>query len=912
MDSISMNMKFQYIVFFLMILASCGTSSKLKYAEKLYADKSYAEAAKVCESIKGEDPLKYKILALSHFEMLHMDKAVESFSKVPDENMAPDDKIKYAEALKQMGNLGESSRIANTIANSEAGPEVLLYRNPLVQAPEDQIKVYAEEFNTLDDEMTPFFYQGKMYFLSNHQTKYTPRQNFQWNDKPYLQIADTSGNYNNPFKKINSRLHDGPVTIAEDIDGILFNRNVQAKGKDKPARITIHQKKISTLDDSKSEEIDFFATEFSYVHPYLNGSGSKLYYASDSPEGKGGMDLYIVVRNEDGSCQEPKSLGDNINTAADELYPTLLTDSILVFSSNRASGFGGLDLYASTMDRDGIWSKPRLLDLPINSTRDDFYMIESPDVKGQYYFTTNRDGNDNIYSAFIPNTLFGGWEVTLLNSETNEVLRGDTVKTQYEVSSIPSEVMITDDSGAIMANANGGTLNIVANGYKQSQASYPAPRHAYFRTVQQKVSLTPVTTLDVNGIVKDEKSGEPINGVKIRIIGVNGVDSIFTVENGTFSQAIDLKKFDMSSFVDIQLERAGYRPKSISHVKLESGSTQLDLNSIADLTMKKINIGDDLGAILAIKPIYFESGKWDITPQGSIELDKIADILLDNPQFTIECGSHTDCRSSRKSNQELSAKRANATVQYLVNKGVGVKQLQYKGYGEDLPVNDCRCEGAVKTTCNEEELALNRRTEFKVISSNDDILAANLNNGTSNSDSTSTTSTSGNDSSTTNGSNTDTNANNGDAGSNTNGGNNSNSNNGTTTTTDNNGQNGNSAQVTILPELVEDKFVVGSKKRYSGFTSFENTNAMPAGAVYMVQVGAFLEDVDTDIFTGLEPIHIEKTPAGFTRYCVGMFTSYGKAEAAMQMLQKRGFTDAFIVGYYNGVRVPVQELHNKQ
>jgi hypothetical protein len=65
-----------------MILAACGTSSKLKYAEKLYTDKSYAEAAKVSESIKGEDPQKYKILALSHFEMLHMDKAVEAFSKV--------------------------------------------------------------------------------------------------------------------------------------------------------------------------------------------------------------------------------------------------------------------------------------------------------------------------------------------------------------------------------------------------------------------------------------------------------------------------------------------------------------------------------------------------------------------------------------------------------------------------------------------------------------------------------------------------------------------------------------------------------------------------------------------------------------------------------------------------------------
>jgi outer membrane protein OmpA-like peptidoglycan-associated protein len=314
-------------------------------------------------------------------------------------------------------------------------------------------------------------------------------------------------------------------------------------------------------------------------------------------------------------------------------------------------------------------------------------------------------------------------------------------------------------------------------------------------------------------------------------------------------------------------------------VKLESNGTQLDLSAVADLRLKKIKVGDDLGAILAIKPIYFETGKWDITPQGAIELDKIADILLDNPSFVIECGSHTDCRSSRKSNQDLSTKRANSTVQYLINKGVSAGQLRYKGYGEDQPVNNCRCEGSVKTTCSEEELALNRRTEFKVISG---VENAGSNAPIAQSDSSYT---------------------------------------GTTppiseVNIPKSESEGISKEIQALIKnnepLMQDVFIIGSKARYSSFESFENTGAMPAGAVYMVQVGAFIEDVDTDIFTGLEPIYVEKTQTGFTRYCVGMFTSYNKAEAAMQMLQKRGFTDAFIVGYWNGVRVPVQELHNRK
>jgi cell division protein FtsN len=88
-------------------------------------------------------------------------------------------------------------------------------------------------------------------------------------------------------------------------------------------------------------------------------------------------------------------------------------------------------------------------------------------------------------------------------------------------------------------------------------------------------------------------------------------------------------------------------------------------------------------------------------------------------------------------------------------------------------------------------------------------------------------------------------------------------------------------------------------------------NTLPSGKLYMVQVGAFREAIDVEIFNGLEPVYSEVTPKGFTRYCVGMFTVYEKAERAMLALQKRGFSDAFIVGYKEGIRVPVQTLYSE-
>ena len=155
-------------------------------------------------------------------------------------------------------------------------------------------------------------------------------------------------------------------------------------------------------------------------------------------------------------------------------------------------------------------------------------------------------------------------------------MRGDTVKTQYEVSSIQSDTLIADDSGTIKANAKGGTLNVVAKGYKQSQATYSYPKHGYFKTVSQKLEMTPVSEFDLNGIVRDETSSEALDNVMVKIIGANGQDSLITDQTGSFTHGIDLTKFEKGSLVDIVLERSGYRPKTITGVKLESTGTQLD------------------------------------------------------------------------------------------------------------------------------------------------------------------------------------------------------------------------------------------------------------------------------------------------------------------------------------------------
>lgn len=871
-------MKFYSYIIVILLLASCGTSQKLKYGQQLYNKQSYAAAAEVFESIKGENSEKFKHLGRTYFKMLQMEKAAENFAKVPSESMEEEDKVIYCEVLKQLGNTGASSALAATAHAAGKEKEIQDYMNPLVKTPEVEIKVYPEAYNTKDDDMTPFFYVGSTYFMSNFSEKYSSKSKFNWNGKPFMQIVDTAKSASNSFSKLNTALHEGPVHLDEDLGMMWFNRGVAKKGKS-PARVAIFEKKTSSLKDGKAVEVSFSDKKSNYLHPYVSDKGNKLFFASNKPDGLGGYDLYMAARNEDGTYGDVTALGANINTAFDEVYPSLISDSALVFASNRTSGFGGLDLYVSNLDKDGNWSAPRILDLPLNSTRDDFHLIVSPDTDGKYFFTTNRDGNDEVYSAFIPKTLAGGWEITIINAESKEIIRGLDVKITYDVNIIPSEQVQTNDAGSVLANAKGGALTVSSDGFKQAQVTYQPGKHAYFSVTRQSLELDKASNVDLNGKVIDNETKQGIEAVEVKIIAGAYKDSVLTGKEGTFSHPFDVVKIQEAGEFQVVLEKAGYAPKKVTGLRYDQMGSPFSLNSIAGLELKKIGIGDDLAALLSLKPIYFETAKWNITAQGAEELDKVADILLNNPQFVIECGSHTDCRGNRNANANLSSKRAESTVKYLIGKGVTANQLRYKGYGEDLPINDCKCEGATPTTCSEEELALNRRTEFKVVKENEietpqnpqlpdtEVEEALVKNSPITINPKEVKST-------------------------------------TAVPTIE------PTEMKLLSPIASDNFVIGGKKKYFK-TSDLLVNTMPSGELFMVQIGAFREEIDVEMFNSIEPVYSERTTAGFTRYCVGMFTTYEKAEQAMKVMHKRGFTDAFVVGYKEGNRVPVQSLYKQ-
>jgi peptidoglycan-associated lipoprotein len=149
--------------------------------------------------------------------------------------------------------------------------------------------------------------------------------------------------------------------------------------------------------------------------------------------------------------------------------------------------------------------------------------------------------------------------------------------------------------------------------------------------------------------------------------------------------------------------------KSVPLEKLTK--TETDTIFYASIKMDKPEIGKPINNIFSIAPIYYDLNKADIRSDAGNELDRIVQVLIDNPTIRLELGSHTDSRQTNEYNQKLSQRRADSAVAYIISKGISPNRIIAKGYGESQLVNQC----ADGVTCTEDEHQLNRRTEFKVI-----------------------------------------------------------------------------------------------------------------------------------------------------------------------------------------------------
>lgn len=268
-------------------------------------------------------------------------------------------------------------------------------------------EISSLDINTSAAEFSPAFYANGLVFVSN-QTVAAKSDKKSEASVPYfdLYFAKADGNsFRRPIAldaRLNSPLHEGSVVFFDHDRQLILTRNIPKRKKSPDEKVVLHLQLFTSSWDSVNRswrepaQLSWGTEEYSYGHPALNESASRLYYVSNRPGGYGGTDLYYSERkgNEWG---EPKNLGPRINTEGNEMFPYVAPDSSLYFSSDGHAGFGGLDIYQFTVTKDSVFN---LLN-PINGPDDDFALVLRDSLG---YFSSNRrrvDGkpNDDVYKV---------------------------------------------------------------------------------------------------------------------------------------------------------------------------------------------------------------------------------------------------------------------------------------------------------------------------------------------------------------------------------------------------------------------------------------------------------------------------------------------------------------------------------
>ena len=207
---------------------------------------------------------------------------------------------------------------------------------------------------------------------------------------------------------VNSDYHDAVATVSPSGNTMVFTRSYTLES----GSIAGNENKVSTTQLYTSRKaadgtwekptvLPFSDNKYMFAHPTFASDGKTLYFASDMPGGFGGMDIW-VVKMSDNAWGTPMNLGGNVNSAGNEIFPSLRRDDELYYSSDIIESLGGYDLMSSA-NRNGIWERPVHLSYPLNSSFDDFCVAWNPDNKTGY-FSSDRYGSDRIFSFIEDDT----------------------------------------------------------------------------------------------------------------------------------------------------------------------------------------------------------------------------------------------------------------------------------------------------------------------------------------------------------------------------------------------------------------------------------------------------------------------------------------------------------------------------
>ncbi|ADR23296.1 cell envelope biogenesis protein OmpA [Marivirga tractuosa] len=393
-------------------------------------------------------------------------------------------------------------------------------------------------------------------------------------------------------------------------------------------------------------------------------------------KGLNDVNLYIT-RYRNGKWSEPELMKIN-DPEAWNSTPAFSEDGrTLYFSSTREGGFGGVDLYSATVNSRGQWGNVRNLGNKINTPEDEMFPSASQD--GKLYFSSNGHPGLGKLDIFVAERKGGKITISHLGKPMN------SNKDDFAV------FMYSPDRGFFSSDRPGGEGRDDIYTFKNEDPNLKIVN--YF--------LAGVTTTHN---ANEEEVILP--GANVRLFSQDSVllGEILTGQDGEFNFRVSEEE---DYFIIAEKDNYFTTRKTFSTVGKtvdKSQLTSLITNKVfeTEILLEEII----LDKAFELENIYYDFDSANIRADAAIELDKLVTILKDNPPIKIELSSHTDARGEAAYNQELSKRRAESAVAYIISQGIDPSRIKARGYGESqLIIEDAQ---------TEEEHETNRRTEFKV------------------------------------------------------------------------------------------------------------------------------------------------------------------------------------------------------
>lgn len=606
---------------------------------------------------KNKTAIKFFVLSNQNLDNLAYEEAVINLHNAieADNN--------FVEAHVLLGDVLRQRRLGNVAVIDE-------YKKALAINPEFNRGLYLK---LAEVELTEGKYQDAM----QHARKYVEYAGINISNKNAAQkIIDNclfsikaiahpvAFNPVNIGASINTDADEYSPVLTADENTIIFTRQINANED------FYHSTKVDTSWQPAvylSNRIN--TPNFNEGSESISPDGKYLFFTGcNRPDGMGRCDIYLVQkRGED--WDKPFALGPPVNTSGWESQPSVSFDgTTLYFVSNRPGGYGGYDIWKSTLTAKG-WGEPENLGPNVNTPYNEQSPFIHPDDSTLYFCSNGWPG-------------MGGQDLFLSR------LGKDNKWQQPENLGYP-----------INSNGDETGLSLTANGSLAFFSSNKLNGFGGFDIYSFKMpqNLKPKPVIYVKGTVLDAKTKHPLEAA-VEITALQNNKPVYqnysTATKGEFLATITS---DRNYGLSISKKDYLFYSENFSLVGYKS-----DKPFNIMVLLQPIEIGNKV----ILRNIFFDTNKFELKAESRAELQEMVNFLTYNPTIKIEISGHTDNAGNDGLNQTLSENRAKAVYQFLISSKIDAGRLQFKGYGKTQPIasND-----------NEDGRSKNRRTEFKII-----------------------------------------------------------------------------------------------------------------------------------------------------------------------------------------------------